>query len=65
MYEDLNKFERQLGQFADKIEIIVALEIGGKITSEEAYGRIKELYKKLKKSHKKEKHNLNSDDKDL
>tara|TARA_B110000503_G_C6905984_1_gene312702 strand:- start:87 stop:284 length:198 start_codon:yes stop_codon:yes gene_type:complete len=54
MYSDLNKFERKLGQFADKIEIIVFLEIGGKITSEEAYERIKELYKKLKKSHKKE-----------
>lgn len=62
MYSDLNKFERKLGQFADKIEIIVALEIGGKITSEEAYGRIKELYKKLKKSHKKEKeHHSNSE----
>ena len=54
MYSDLNKFERKLGQFADKIEIIVFLEIGGKITSEEAYERIKELYKKLKKYHKKE-----------
>lgn len=61
MYSDLNKFERKLGQFADKIDIIVALEIGGKITAEEAYERIKELYKKLKKSHKKEKDSLNEE----
>lgn len=67
MYSDLNKFERKLGQFADKIDIIVGLEIGGKITAEEAYGRIKELFKKLKKSHKKEKeqHSNEEQNKDL
>ena len=56
---DLTKFEQKLGQFADKIDIIVGLEIGGKLTTQEAYDQIKELYKKLKKSHKKEKDNSN------
>ena len=59
MYEDLNSFEKKLGQFADKIDIIVGLEIGGKITSEDAYQRIKQLYKQLKKSHKKERDSSN------
>lgn len=62
---DLNKFERKLGQFADKIDIIVGLEIGGKLTTQEAYDQIKELYKKLKKSHKKEKNSFNEDNKSL
>lgn len=61
---DLTKFEQKLGQFADKIDIIVGLEIGGKLTTQEAYERIKELYKKLKKSHKKEL-NSNQDNKSL
>ena len=52
MYE-LDDFERKLAYFGDRVEIIVALELGDKITSEEAYQRIKDLYKQLKKSRKK------------
>jgi hypothetical protein len=50
-----NNFEKQLGKFSDKIEIIVGLEMGGKISPEEAYQQIKEMYKELKKLRKKEK----------
>lgn len=62
---DLNKFERRLGRFSDRVDIIVGLEMGGKITSEEAYERIKKLYKKLKKFHKKEKDTSISNDKNM
>jgi hypothetical protein len=53
MTYDLNDFEKGLGNFSDRVEIIVGLEIGDKISSEEAYKLIKEEYKKLKKLHKK------------
>lgn len=51
-YNNLTEFEKKLGQFSDKIDLIVGLEIGGKITSEEAYQRIKQLYKDLKTTRK-------------
>jgi len=51
----LNNFEKQLGKFSDKIDIIVGLEIGGKISPEDAYQQIKDMYKELKKLRKKEK----------
>lgn len=51
-YNNLTEFEKKLGQFSDKIDIIVGLEIGGKITPEEAYQRIKQLYKDLKTTRK-------------
>jgi hypothetical protein len=51
----LNNFEKQLGKFSDKIDIIVGLEIGGKISPEDAYQQIKEMYKELKKLRKEEK----------
>ncbi|QGT54620.1 hypothetical protein b3_0385 [Synechococcus phage B3] len=49
---DLTDFEKELGKFSDRIEIIVALEIGGKISADDAYAMVKEEYKKLKKMHK-------------
>lgn len=52
MYNDLTDFELQLAKFADRVEIIVGLEIGDKLTPEEAYQQIKGLMKDLKKSHK-------------
>lgn len=52
MTYDLTDFEKGLGNFSDRIEIIVALEIGDKISQEEAYKMIKEEYKKLKKLRK-------------
>lgn len=54
MYNDLTNFEKKLGQFADRVDIIVGLEIGDKLTPEEAYQQIKGLMKDLKKSRKEE-----------
>jgi hypothetical protein len=48
MYENLTEFERALARFGDKVSFIAGLEIGGKITSNEAYEEIKTMYKELK-----------------
>lgn len=55
MYNDLTNFEKQLAKFADRVDIIVGLEIGDKLTPEEAYQQIKGLMKDLKKLRKEEK----------
>ena len=48
MYEDLSIFERALARFGDKVGLIAGLEIADKISPEDAYQKIKELYKELK-----------------
>lgn len=55
MYETLTEFERALARFGDKVGLIAGLEIADKITPEDAYQQIKELYKELKTLRKKEK----------
>ena len=45
-------FNANLQEFANKISLICSLETGGKITSEEAYIRVKQLWKELKASKK-------------
>jgi hypothetical protein len=55
MYEDLTEFERTLARFGDKVALIAGLEIADKISPEDAYQQIKELYKELKKLRKIEK----------
>jgi hypothetical protein len=52
MAYNLTPFEKDLAAFADRIEIIVGLEIGDKMTADEAYKEIKLLMKDLKKSRK-------------
>lgn len=52
---DLTPFEKDLATFADRVEIIVGLEIGDKLSAEEAYKEIKILMKDLKKSRKQHK----------
>jgi hypothetical protein len=54
MYETLTEFERALARFGDKVGLIAGLEIADKISPEEAYQQIKELYKELKELRKKE-----------
>jgi hypothetical protein len=54
MYEDLTQYERALARFGDKCALIAGLEITDKITPEQAYQEIKELYRELKKLRKKE-----------
>jgi hypothetical protein len=55
MYDDLTEFERSLARFGDKVALIAGLEIANKISPEDAYQQIKELYKELKKLRKIEK----------
>jgi len=55
MYEDLSAFERALARFGDKVGLIAGMEVSNKITPEQAYQEIKELYKDLKKLRKQEK----------
>jgi hypothetical protein len=61
MYETLTEFERTLARFGDKVGLIAGLEISDKITPEEAYQQIKELYKELKNLRKKEKSDWDGD----
>ncbi len=61
MYETLTEFERALARFGDKVALIAGLEITDKISPEEAYQQIKELYKELKSLRKIEKEEWNSD----
>lgn len=53
MAYNLSSFEKDLAAFADRIGIIVGLEIGNKMTEDEAYKEIKLLVKDLKNSRKK------------
>ena len=52
MYE-LDDFERALAHFWTIVEIIIALELGGKLDADTAYKNIKMELKELKKVHKK------------
>lgn len=45
-------FDANLQEFASRVGLIVSLELGEKISSEEAYARIKSLWKQLKASKK-------------
>ena len=51
MYE-LDCFERALAHFGTRVDIIIALEMGGKIDSDTAYKNIKMELKELKKIRK-------------
>ena len=55
MYEDLTAFERALARFGDKVGLIAGMEVSNKITPEQAYQEIKDLYKELKALRKQEK----------
>jgi len=52
MYEELDSFERALQHFGTRVEVITAMEIGGKMSTEDAYKVIKEELKELKKVRK-------------
>jgi hypothetical protein len=49
---DLDSFERALAHFGTRVDIIIALEMGGKIDSDTAYKNIKFELKELKKIRK-------------
>lgn len=55
MYTELTPYEKALARFGDKVALIAGLEISGKISPEDAYQQIKEMYKELKHLRKAEK----------
>ena len=52
MYEELNCFEEALKHFGTRVEVITAMEMSRRISSEDAYQMIKEELKELKKVRK-------------
>ena len=52
MYEELDTFERALQHFGTRVEVIAAMEMGDRISAEDAYQMIKEELKELKKVRK-------------
>lgn len=52
MYENLTDYEKALIHFGTRVDIICALELGGKIDEETAYKNIKTELKQLKKARK-------------
>lgn len=53
MYENLDWFETALAHFGTRVDIICAMELGGKVSADTAYKMIKEELKELKKVRKK------------
>ena len=58
MYEDLDTFEKALAFFGTRVDIICAMEMGGRIDAETAYKNIKDELKQLKRARKKYKKDL-------
>ena len=52
MYEELDTFERDLQHFGTRVEVIAAMEMGNRISAEDAYQMIKDELKELKKVRK-------------
>ena len=55
IYDKLTDYERSLARFGDKVGLIAGLELNDKISPEDAYQQIKELYQELKQLRKAEK----------
>ena len=52
MYDDLDCFEKALSHFGTRVDMICAMEMGGKIDAETAYQNIKIELKELRKIRK-------------
>ena len=52
MYEELNCFETALKHFGTRVEVYIAMEMAKKLTAEEAYQKIKDELKEVKKCRK-------------
>lgn len=52
MYDELDTFEKALAHFGTRVDIIIALEMGGKLDAEVAYQNIKMELKELKRVRK-------------
>jgi len=53
MYEELNCFEEALKHFGTRVDVIIAMEMSKRLSPEEAYQRIKDELKEVKKCRKK------------
>ena len=53
MYEELNCFEEALKHFGTRVEVICAMELSNRLSTEDAYRMIKEELKEVKKCRKK------------
>ena len=62
MYEDLDCFEKALSHFGTRVDMICAMEMGGKIDAETAYQNIKMELKELRKVRKSWKKNRDCGD---
>ena len=49
---DLDNFEKALAHFGTRVDIIIALEMGGKLDADTAYKNIKSELKELKRVRK-------------
>jgi hypothetical protein len=52
MYEELDTFEKALSHFGTRVDVICAMEMGGKLDAETAYKNIKLELKELKRVRK-------------
>tara|TARA_B100000900_G_C20318313_1_gene609083 strand:- start:343 stop:525 length:183 start_codon:yes stop_codon:yes gene_type:complete len=52
VYEELNCFEEALKHFGTRVEFVIAMEMGRKISPEDSYQMIKNELKELKKCRK-------------
>jgi hypothetical protein len=52
MYEELDCFEEALKHFGTRVEVICAMELGGRISAEDAYQMVKEELRAVKKCRK-------------
>ena len=52
MYDDLDTFERALQHFGTRVDVIIAMEMSKRIPPEDAYKRIKDELKEVKKCRK-------------
>jgi hypothetical protein len=59
-YENLTEYEKALANFGDRVGIIAGLEISDKISEEQAFQQVKDLYKELKQLRKQERKSWNS-----
>jgi len=57
MYEELNSFESALQHFGTRVEIITAMEMADKLSTEDAYKMIKAELKAVKECRKQFKKN--------
>lgn len=59
-YSNLSEYEKALANFGDRVGIIAGLEITDKISEEQAFQQVKDLYKELKQLRKQERKNWDS-----